>query len=80
MSFAPRSIFSSRILAWTLLTLISCVSLHGQASYTGQLSGEVTDTSGAVIAGAKINAESIQYKFADSIASAKGKRHAHHKR
>jgi Carboxypeptidase regulatory-like domain/TonB dependent receptor len=31
-----------------------CVSLHGQSTYTGKLSGEVTDSSGAVIAGAKV--------------------------
>ncbi len=37
-----------------LLCLISCLSAHAQSTYTGQLSGEVTDSSGAVIAGAKV--------------------------
>jgi hypothetical protein len=37
-----------------MLLLVFSVSLRGQATYTGQLSGEVTDSSGAIIAGARV--------------------------
>src|ERR1700682_5425233 len=54
MRLGARRIFYSRITAFTMLTLCFSVPLHGQSTYTGQLSGEVTDSSGAVIAGAKV--------------------------
>src|ERR1700704_2559845 len=54
MKSVPQGIFSSRSMAWTLLTLICSLPLRAQSTYTGKLSGEVTDPSGAVIAGAKV--------------------------
>jgi len=54
MKSVPQDMFSSRIIAWTLLTLICSLPLCPQSTYTGKLSGEVTDPSGAVIAGAKV--------------------------
>jgi hypothetical protein len=54
MKFVLQAIFSRRIFACSVLTLLFCTSLAGQSTYTGGLSGEVTDTSGAIIAGAKI--------------------------
>jgi Carboxypeptidase regulatory-like domain/TonB dependent receptor len=47
---------SFRIALTGMLVLLLCVSVHGQSAYTGQISGEVTDSSGAVIAGAKVTA------------------------
>jgi Carboxypeptidase regulatory-like domain len=54
MKSDPRDLFGSRIVAWTLLTLIGALPLCAQSTYTGKLSGEVTDPSGAIIAGAKV--------------------------
>src|SRR5450755_3068772 len=54
MNRSARSIFYLPATVAALLILLGCISVHGQSTYTGQLSGEVTDSSGAVIAGAKI--------------------------
>ena len=54
MNRNARSIFCLPAAVAALLVLVCGISLHGQSTYTGQLSGEVTDSSGAVIAGAKI--------------------------
>ena len=54
MRFVAQTTFLSRFLVSTLLALTTSMALLGQATYTGQLSGEVTDASGAVIAGAKV--------------------------
>jgi hypothetical protein len=54
MNRSARSIFYLPATVAALSILLGCISVHGQSTYTGQLSGEVTDSSGAVIAGAKI--------------------------
>src|SRR5580700_5453043 len=54
MKCVPQDMFCSRVIAWTLLTLLCSLPLGAQSTYTGKLSGEVTDPSGAVIAGAKV--------------------------
>src|SRR6202162_707687 len=48
MKSVPRDIF------WALLALLCSLPRSAQSTYTGKLSGEVTDPSGAVIAGAKV--------------------------
>ena len=54
MSRSARSIFCLPATAAALLVLVFGIPLQAQSTYTGQLSGEVTDSSGAVIAGAKV--------------------------
>ena len=54
MIFASQLNSSFRIVLTAILVLLLGVSVHGQSTYTGQISGEVTDPSGAVIAGAKV--------------------------
>jgi Carboxypeptidase regulatory-like domain/TonB dependent receptor-like, beta-barrel len=54
MRLRPQRIVCLQVTALAMLTLVCCLSLRGQSTYTGQLSGEVTDSSGAVIAGAKV--------------------------
>jgi len=54
MIFASRLNSSLKIVLTGMLILLLGVSVHGQSTYTGQISGEVTDPSGAVIAGAKV--------------------------
>jgi hypothetical protein len=43
-----------RMSACVVMMLASSIALHAQSTYTGKLSGEVTDSSGAIIVGAKI--------------------------
>ncbi len=54
MIFASQLNSSFRIVLTAVLVLLLGVSVRGQSTYTGQISGEVTDPSGAVIAGAKV--------------------------
>jgi hypothetical protein len=54
MKIGAQRILSLPLTAWAVIALLCCASLRGQSTYTGQISGEVTDPSGAVIAGAKV--------------------------
>jgi hypothetical protein len=54
MNRSERSILYLPTTVAALLILLGCISALGQSTYTGQLTGEVTDSSGAIIAGAKI--------------------------
>jgi Carboxypeptidase regulatory-like domain len=51
-TFGPKFLFSSLVLLLSSLVLITPVA--AQSTYTAQLSGVVTDSSGAVIPGAKV--------------------------
>jgi hypothetical protein len=54
MKIGAERILSLPLAAWAVIALLCCASLRGQSTYTGQISGEVTDPSGAVIPGAKV--------------------------
>ena len=54
MKIGAQRILSLPLAAWAVIALLCCASLRAQSTYTGQISGEVTDPSGAVIAGAKV--------------------------
>ena len=54
MRIGTRWTLFSRLAPWATLALCFSISVNGQSTYTAQLSGEVTDSSGAVILGAKV--------------------------
>ncbi len=54
MQARARIPFYLRFCAAVIAIFCSAVSVSAQSTYTGKLSGEVTDSSGAVIAGAKV--------------------------
>jgi len=56
MQFLLRNLSSSRFIVFLafLLSLIFSRSLHAQSTYTAQLTGVITDSSGGVIASAKV--------------------------
>jgi hypothetical protein len=56
MKIVSQRIFSFPLLAWAVMALLCSVNSRAQSTYTGQISGEVTDSSGGIIVGAKVTA------------------------
>lgn len=51
---------SLRLLIATLLTLVICIPMALSQTVTGTITGEVTDPSGAVVAGAQVVAHNLE--------------------
>ena len=56
MKIAAHRIFSLPLFAIAVLALLCTAGARAQSTYTGQISGEVTDSSGGIIVGAKVTA------------------------